>query len=265
MEILIRDTPDEVAVTAADIVATYVRRGAVLGLATGSTPVATYQELIRRHREQGLSFSGCTAYLLDEYIGLSPEHEQSYYRFIRDEFTAHIDIDDAVVHSPDGLNPKPWLAAEKYDAAIRESGGISVQILGIGTNGHIGFNEPASPLKARTRVETLHAQTVSDNSRFFDSIDEVPTHALTQGLGTILDCEQPLRLATGFGKADAIAAMVEGPLSASCPASALQMHDRTTLVIDAAAASGLVRTDYYRHVEQSRPAWSGVDGRPVEG
>ena len=264
MDILIRDTPAEVAATAADIVATYVRRGTVLGLATGSTPVATYRELIRRHREEGLSFAGCTAFLLDEYIGLAPEHEQSYYRFIRDEFTSHIDIADAAVHSPDGLDPQPWLAAERYDDAIREAGGISVQILGIGTNGHIGFNEPASPLKARTRVETLHAQAGSDNSRFFDSIEEGPTHALTQGLGTILDCEQPLLLATGFGKADAIAALVEGPVSASCPASALQLHDHTTVIIDADAASGLVRTDYYRHVEETRPAWSEVDGRPTQ-
>ena len=266
MEILIRDTPEQVATAAADVVATYVRRdpSSVIGLATGSTPVATYRELIRRHREGDLSFAGVTAFCLDEYVGIAREHEQSYYRFIRDEFTSHVDFDDANVHSPDGLDPQPWKAAERYEQAIVDSGGISVQILGIGANGHIGFNEPAAPIMARTRVETLHPQTVADNSRFFSSIDEVPIYAITQGLGTILDSAQPLLLATGAGKAAAVAAMIEGPLAAHTPASVLQLHPHTTVILDSEAASGLKDTAYYQQKEAARPKWLGLDGRPIE-
>lgn len=264
MEIIVRDTPEQVAVAAADIVETHVRRGKPIGLATGSTPLKLYQELIRRHREEGLSFAGLEAFCLDEYIGLPRDHEQSYYRFIREEFTSHVDFDDASVHSPDGMDPRPWAAANRYETQIREVGGVSVQILGIGANGHIGFNEPVSPLRSRTRVETLHHQTVSDNARFFDSIDEVPTHAITQGLGTILDSAQPVLLATGNKKAAAVAALVEGPLSAFCPASVLQLHDHATVIVDAEAASGLGDVDYYRHMENSRPSWLGLDGRPAD-
>lgn len=262
MDIIIRDTPTQVAVAAADIVETYVRRNETIGLATGSTPLALYQELIRRHREEGLSFAAVDAFCLDEYIGLPREHEQSYYRFIRNEFTSHVDFEDSRVHSPDGMHERPWEAAQEYDQAIKDAGGVSVQILGIGANGHIGFNEPASPLRARTRVETLHQQTVRDNARFFDSIEEVPTHAITQGLGTILDSEHPLLLATGANKASAVAAMVEGAVSAFCPASVLQLHDHATIILDSAAAAGLGDLDYYRHMEAARPEWLGVDGRP---
>ncbi|AWB82622.1 glucosamine-6-phosphate deaminase [Corynebacterium yudongzhengii] len=264
MDILIRDTPDQVAQTAADIVEIYVRRGQTIGLATGSTPLGLYRELIRRHREEHLSFAGIDAFCLDEYIGLPADHEQSYHRFIRDNFTSQVDFADERVHSPDGMDPRPWVAAELYEKHIRDVGGISVQVLGVGTNGHIGFNEPASPLRARTRVETLHQQTLSDNARFFSSPEEVPTHAITQGLGTILDARHPLLLATGEGKANAIAAMVEGPLSASCPASVLQLHDQVTVVVDKPAASQLADIDYYRHMESARPEWMGLDGLPVD-
>ena len=264
MEILIRETPQEVALTAADIVSSYVRPGAVLGLATGSTPVATYRELIKRYESGELSFAGVSAFCLDEYIGIPREHEQSYYRFIRDEFTAHVDFDDSEVHSPDGLDPKPWEAANRYEEAIKASGGIELQILGIGTNGHIGFNEPASPFRARTRVEVLHPQTIADNSRFFDSVDEVPTQAITQGLGTIQDSGHALVLATGEGKAQAVRDMVEGPLTSHVPASSLQMHPHVTVIVDAGAGSLLRDRDYYIHMEAHRPAWLGIDGRPIK-
>lgn len=269
MEILIRDTPEEVALAAADIVSAYVRRalpgaGCVLGLATGSTPVATYQELIRRHREEGLSFAGLTAFCLDEYIGLPREHQESYFRFIRDNFTAHIDIDDAVF-SPDGMDPQPWKAAQRYDEAIREAGGIDVQILGIGSNGHIGFNEPGSPLRGRTRVETLHPQTIRDNARFFENdVEDVPTHAITQGLGTILDADHLVLLATGENKAYAVHSLVEGPITTSIPASMLQLADKATVIVDESAASMLREREYYRHREELRPSWLGPDMRPIE-
>lgn len=264
MEILIRDTTEEVALAAADIVEAYVRRKEVIGLATGSTPVATYRELIRRHREEGLDFSEIEAFCLDEYIGVPREHEQSYYRFIRDEFTSQVNFRDEAVHSPDGMDPQPWKAAQRYDQAIKAAGGISVQILGIGVNGHIGFNEPASPMQARTRVETLHPQTIKDNARFFDSDEEVPTHAITQGLGTILESEHALLLATGYGKAPAVQGLVEGPITTSVPASILQFHDNSTVIVDQEAASMLTNVEYYRMREHNRPPWKGVDGRPIE-
>lgn len=264
MEILIRPTPDEVAVTAADILSAHIRRGAVLGLATGSTPVATYHELIDRYRRGELTFAGCRAFLLDEYIGLAPEHEQSYHHTIRTEFTAHIDIDDAAVCSPDGTDPRPWEAAARYEQAIIDSGGVDVQLLGIGTNGHIGFNEPAGSLNSTTHMETLHQQTVADNARFFDSEEEVPTHALTQGLATIRRARHLVLLATGLGKAEAVSKLVEGPLTASCPASVLQLHPQATVVVDEEAASRLVEKDYYRYIEANRPAWQGYDGQPIE-
>lgn len=253
MEILIRPTPAEVAVTAADILEGYVRADATLGLATGSTPTPTYRELIRRHREEGLTFRGCRAFLLDEYYGLPREHEQSYYATIRREFTSHVDIDDASVHSPDGTVTDYAAAAAAYEEAIRAAGGVDVQILGVGTNGHVGFNEPSSSLSSRTRLKTLHPQTVTDNARFFGSPEAVPRHVITQGLGTILAARHLLLLATGAGKAAAVRDLVEGPVSAHCPASILQLHRRATVVVDEDAASALANTEYYRFAEQNPP------------
>lgn len=252
MDIIIRDTPAEVALRAADILSASVRDGAVLGLATGSTPVATYRELIARYQRGELSFADCQVFLLDEYLGLAPKHVESYHYTIRHDFTSHIDIADASVHSPDGMDPNPWDAADRYERAIVDAGGIDIQLLGVGSNGHIGFNEPATSLNSLTRVETLHAQTVEDNSRFFESKEEVPTHALTQGLGTILRSNHALLLATGEGKAQAVKELAEGPLSASCPASVLQLHPRATIIVDEAAAHLLKEKDYYRYIEANR-------------
>lgn len=257
MHIFIRPDAAAVAVAAADVLAPYVKAGATLGLATGSTPVPTYQELIRRHKEEGLSFADCSAFLLDEYVGLPREHEESYYRTIRREFTEHIDIDDARVNSPDGTAADPIQAGELYDAAIVQAGGIAVQLLGIGANGHIGFNEPGSSLASLSRPIVLHPQTIADNARFFDSEDEVPIMALSQGLGTIQRAGHLLLIATGENKAEAIAGALEGPVSASCPGSAIQMHPHVTVIVDEAAASKLAHADYYRRVEELRPQWLG--------
>ncbi|EGD56528.1 glucosamine-6-phosphate deaminase [Gordonia neofelifaecis] len=249
MEVVIVDRPEQVM---ADIIAEAVSGGAsTLGLATGSSPLATYTELIRRHREEGLSFAGVNAVLLDEYVGLPPTHPESYARFIRDNFTDHIDIGE--VHSPDGMAPDSKVAAEAYDALIAQVGPVDVQILGIGSNGHIGFNEPSSSLTSRTRIKTLTEKTRQDNARFFDSFDEVPMHVITQGLGTICDAKRLALVATGEGKADAIAAAVEGPLAASCPASILQWHRHATVVIDPAAASKLADAEYYKYVYAHKP------------
>ena len=252
MDILIRSTPAEVAAAAADILAGYANKSATLGLATGSTPVATYKELIARHERGEVSFAGSRAFLLDEYLGLNPEHEQSYYATIRRDFTSHVDFDDSLVKSPEGNAADPVAASAAYDQAIRNAGGVDIQLLGIGANGHIGFNEPSSSLTSRTRVVALHPQTVKDNSRFFDTVEEVPRHALTQGLGTIAEARHLLLIATGSNKANAVHAMVEGPLSARCPGSVLQLHQHATVIVDEAAAARLEDREYYLFADQNR-------------
>ncbi|MCS6712669.1 glucosamine-6-phosphate deaminase [Brachybacterium sp. EF45031] len=255
MEVIVRSTAEEAAAVVADRFEQVIRshpEGVTLGLATGSSPVLAYRELIRRHREEGLSFAAARAFLLDEYVGLPRTHEQSYYRFIRDNFTSQIDIDDALVLSPDGEATDPIAAAARYDRSIVEAGGVDLQILGIGATGHIGFNEPTSSFSSRTRVKTLTEQTVTDNARFFDSPDEVPIHVLTQGLGTIMEARSIVLTAQGEHKAPAVAQMVEGPISARWPATILQMHPSVTVVLDEAAASQLELTDYYRYVQDNK-------------
>jgi glucosamine-6-phosphate deaminase len=255
MEVVIKQHEQQCGVTAADIVADAITSGATtLGLATGSSPLSVYRELIRRHRAEGLNFAGAQAFLLDEYVGLPPSHPQSYAHVIRAAFTNHIDIDDRRVHSPNGAAGDIFTAADEYDAMIAAVGPVDVQLLGIGGNGHIGFNEPGSSLGSRTRVKTLTEQTRRDNARFFTGIDEVPRHVITQGLGTIRDARHLVLIATGGHKAEAIAAAVEGPLTASCPASALQLHPHVTVVIDEAAAGHLKNADYYRYALKHKPA-----------
>lgn len=237
MEIFVRRTPEEAARLAADVIEPFVREGATLGLATGSTPTLTYGELIRRHQDENLSFAGCEAFLLDEYYGLPAHHEQSYFSTIRRDFTHHIDIDDAKVHSLNGAAPDPHKEAADFEAAIAEAGGVDIQLLGIGANGHIAFNEPLSSLNSRTRLINLHPRTIEDNARFFADESEVPRQALSQGIGTILEARNILLIATGENKADAVRAFVEGPLSASCPASALQLHNDVKVIVDKQAAA----------------------------
>ncbi|MCW2752535.1 MAG: nagB [Aeromicrobium sp.] len=253
MEVVI--VADEVAagMLVADVLALHVGDGAVLGLATGSSPLPVYRELIRRHRDEGLSFAGCRAFLLDEYVGLPHAHPESYHAVIRREFADHVDI--VRLDGPDGDSADIPAEAARYEAAIAQAGGVDVQLLGIGTDGHVGFNEPGSSLASRTRVKTLTQQTRDDNARFFDSVDDVPHHVLTQGLGTILDAGHLVLIATGPAKAEAVAAAAEGPLSASCPASVLQLHPRATLVVDEAAAADLERADYYRYAVAHKPSW----------
>ncbi|MFC0315769.1 glucosamine-6-phosphate deaminase [Gordonia phosphorivorans] len=250
MEVVITDHPELVV---ADAVAEAITGGATtLGLATGSSPLPTYRELIRRHREEGLSFANVTAVMLDEYVGLPHDHPESYTRFIHDNFTGLIDIGD--VYLPDTMSDDPKKAARDYDELIARVGPVDVQILGIGSNGHIGFNEPSSSLTSRTRLKTLAERTRLDNARFFDSLDEVPRHAITQGLGTITEARRLVLAATGEGKAAAIAAAVEGPLSAACPASILQWHAHATVVVDRAAAALLRDVDYYLNAYEHKLA-----------
>jgi glucosamine-6-phosphate deaminase len=254
MEVVIREHEQQCGATAADIFADAVRSGATtLGLATGSSPLSVYRELIRRHRREGLTFAAVHAFLLDEYVGLPPSHPQSYAHVIRTVLTDHIDIDPRRVHGPNGVAADIFAAAKEYDAMIADSGPVDVQLLGIGGNGHIGFNEPGSSLGSRTRVKTLTEQTRHDNARFFSSIDEVPRHVITQGLGTISAARHLVLIATGSHKAEAVAAAVEGPLTASCPASVLQLHPHVTVVVDEAAAAGLKNADFYRYALKHKP------------
>ncbi|WP_370614911.1 glucosamine-6-phosphate deaminase [Mumia sp. Pv 4-285] len=258
MEVVICGSGEEIGRHVADVYEAVLRGPApVIGLATGSSPLVAYQELIRRHREDGLSFAGATAFLLDEYVGLPLSHPESYAAVIRRELTDHVDIDPARVFSPDGTAADLAAECARYDAAIAAAGGVHVQLLGIGTDGHVGFNEPMSSLTSRTRPKTLTRQTREDNARFFDSVDEVPTHVLTQGLGTISSARHLVLVATGSAKAEAIAAAVEGPLSARCPASILQWHRHATVFVDEAAASRLEFADYYRHTLAHKPDWQG--------
>lgn len=259
MEVIILPTSKEIGALAADSIEALVRNkpNAVLGLATGSSPLPIYDELARRH-DAGLSFDGVSGFALDEYVGLPVGHYESYREVIRREFTNRVDVAPENVHGPDGASDDVEGACQSYEDAIAAAGGIDLQILGVGTNGHIGFNEPGSSLASRTRIKTLAEQTRQDNARFFDNIDQVPHHVVTQGLGTIMDARHLVLVAFGAGKADAVRDFVEGPLSASCPASILQFHPRATVIIDEAAAAKLAGADTYRHAYNNKPAWQGL-------
>jgi glucosamine-6-phosphate deaminase len=265
MEVVPLESADEIAVLAADTIEAVVRRkqAAVLGLATGSTPLPTYCELRRRHAAAvGPSYAAVTCFNLDEYVGLPTRdgvvHEQSYRATIARELTDGLDIGPDQVNGPDPSPDGLPTSGERYEALIAAAGGIDLQLLGIGADGHLAFNEPGSSLASRTRIKTLTAQTRKDNARFFGSPEEVPTHVLTQGIGTILQARHLLLIVTGESKADAVAAAVEGPVSASCPASALQLHPHVTVLLDQTAASRLDRLAYYREVYAAKPPWQGL-------
>lgn len=247
MKVLILPYQQAAINRAADIIARAVAANpdAVLGLATGGTMVPLYDELARRHREEGLSFARTTSFNLDEYIGLPPDHPCSYHHYMQDVFFDHVDIDAARTHLPKGDAANPQAAADAYEALIAQTGGIDLQILGIGQNGHIGFNEPTASLGSRTRIKTLTKSTRQANQRYFASFDETPKFAITTGVATILDSRKCLLIATGAAKADAVAKMIEGPLAAVCPASALQLHKHATVVLDKEAAGRLALLDYY--------------------
>jgi glucosamine-6-phosphate deaminase len=266
MEIAIYPNAEAASAAAAALVAGLIwqRPSCVLGLATGSTPVLLYQELARMHREEGLDFSQVTTFNLDEYVGLPPEHPQSYHAFMRVHLFEQVNLRPERVHLPNGLAEDVPAECERYEGAIHAAGGIDLQVLGIGTEGHIGFNERSSSLASRTRIKTLTAQTRSDNARFFSSAGEVPMHVITMGVGTIMEARHVVLLAFGSNKAEPVAAAVEGPVTAMNPASILQMHPRATLLLDEAAASRLAHADYYRWVYDHKPAWQRFE-RPKTG
>ncbi|HHT11728.1 MAG TPA: glucosamine-6-phosphate deaminase [Propionibacterium sp.] len=248
MEIIIVANEEEVGRVAADKVIEHLSGLAtpVIGLATGSSPLGLYAELARRQDEGDIDFSHALGFALDEYVGIDPAHPESYRNVINRTVVEPLRMAPERVRVPDGAAEDLEAAVEEYDAAIEAVGGVDVQVLGIGSNGHIGFNEPFSSFSSRTRVEVLTPQTREDNARFFDSLDQVPTHCVTQGLGTIMDSHCAVMVVTGEHKADAVAAMVEGPVAAVMPASILQFHPNCIVVIDEAAASKLQHADLFR-------------------
>jgi glucosamine-6-phosphate deaminase len=231
----------------------------VLGLATGRTMVPLYDELVRLHREEGLSFAAVTAFHLDEYVGVAPDQPGSFRRFVRERLEARTDLRPDAVRFPDAAAPDPAAAARAYEAELRAAGGIDLQLLGLGVNAHIGFNEPGSSLASRTRVKTLSDETLAANREGLPAIVRERRLAITMGLGTILDARLCLCIATGAAKAGAVAALVEGPVTASAPGSVLQLHPDVIAYVDEAAAAGLLRRRYYLDAEARERA---LEARP---
>ncbi|HLS14908.1 MAG TPA: glucosamine-6-phosphate deaminase [Beutenbergiaceae bacterium] len=260
MEVIIQPAA-QAAELAADAIVALVdtKPDAVLGLATGSSPLAVYDALAQRQRAGEVSFSQVTAFLLDEYVGLAAQHPERYRNVIDRDLLCKVDLDPQRVHSPDGLAEDIPAACRAYEQAIADAGGVDLQLLGIGTDGHIAFNEPGSSLASHTRIKTLTAQTRADNARFFnDDVEAVPTHCLTQGLATILSARHLVLLAQGQAKAEAVHQMVEGPVSAMWPATVLQHHPHVSALIDEGAAARLQLADYYRETFAAKPDWQGL-------
>ena len=250
MKILIFPTAEAAAERVAQQILTAVRAKpqARLGLATGGTMPPVYQRLVAAYRAGQVSFAETLSFNLDEYVGLPADHPCSYHHFMQDTLFAQTDFAPAHTHLPKGDAPDAAAESARYDALIAANGPIDLQLLGLGPNGHIGFNEPSSSLASRTRVKTLTSATLAANKRYFAAGEQPPKYAITVGIGTILDAREIVLLATGAGKAKAAAQMIEGQLSAACPASSLQMHQNTTVVLDAAAAADLQHLDYYHTV-----------------
>lgn len=244
----------------AEALAALLRRkpAALLGVATGSTPLPVYEALAARVRAGSVDASRARICQLDEYVGLPAGHPESYRSVVLREVVEPLGLDADSFMGPDGTAEDVQAACAAYDGALREAGGVDLQLLGIGTDGHIGFNEPCSSLASRTRIKTLTQQTRKDNARFFDRPEEVPHHVITQGIGTILEARHLVLLATGAGKADAVARAVEGPVAALVPASALQLHPHATVVVDEAAAAKLTLADYFRATYAAKPHWQGL-------
>ncbi|MEI6895370.1 MAG: glucosamine-6-phosphate deaminase [Colwellia sp.] len=253
MQVIIFDDAQQVAESAANWVAELINKKSksVLGLATGSTPISLYKELVNKHKNNELSFSNTTSFNLDEYLGIDEKNSQSYRHFMNVNLFNHVDIDKNKTFLPtcnQGENPRVQGLA--YEEKIKQAGGIDLQILGIGANGHIGFNEPTSSLASRTRIKTLTQQTLDDNSRLFAADEFQPTLAMTMGIATILDARYVLLMATGANKAKAVKDMITGALSAACPASSLQLHENAIVLLDKAAASELADQEYYLWANQ---------------
>ncbi|MFJ6538373.1 glucosamine-6-phosphate deaminase [Paenarthrobacter sp. NPDC091711] len=258
--IIVRDQAEAGSLAASIIIGKVSSNPAtVLGLATGSTPLSTYAALAATVAEDAIDVSGVRGFALDEYLGVPPQHPESYRSVITREVVEPLGLNPDYVFTPRGTGPGITQAGAEYEDMIAEAGGIDIQILGIGSNGHVGFNEPGSSLASTTRIKALAEQTRKDNARFFDSPDEVPTHCITQGLGTILKARQLVLLAFGANKAQAVAAALEGPVSSAVPGSVIQQHPHATVIIDEEAASMVAHAEYYRHARRSAEELNAVD------
>src|SRR5687768_6829555 len=255
MEVVVLPSYEDMSKAAAAIIADVLNQkpNAVLGMATGSTPLGVYQELVRMHRDEGLDFAQVTTFNLDEYVGLRPNHPQSYHHFMHENFFRHVNIAPTNIYIPSGTTSNYRAFCEWYEQRISECGGIDVQILGIGSDGHIAFNEPGSSLNSRTRLKTLAKPTIDDNARFFEHREDVPIYAITMGVGTILEARTLVLLGNGGNKAKACAAMVEGPVTSMITASALQLHPDARVFLDESAAAELQMRDYYDWVMKKKP------------
>jgi glucosamine-6-phosphate deaminase len=255
MEVVICKSYEELSRRAALAVAGVMntKPNAVLGMATGSSPLGLYQELVRMHENESLDFSQVTTFNLDEYVGLPVTHDQSYHYFMHENFFKHVNIPKSNIHIPSGTTSNYQAFCQWYEERINECGGIDAQILGIGSDGHIAFNEPTSSLASRTRLKTLAQQTIDDNARFFDKAEDVPIYAITMGVGTILDSRKLVLVANGENKADAIAKAVEGPVTSMITASALQLHPDVDIFTDDGAASNRERRVYYEGSQAMTP------------
>ena len=259
MEIIIQPTPVAATSVAARLLAGLIRKkpAAVLGLATGNTPLLLYRELIAMQ----LNWRKVTTFNLDEYVGLDPAHPASYHSFMAENLFRHVNLAKKNIHIPDGMAKDVPKFCGRYEKKIHAAGGVDLQVLGIGTDGHIGFNEQTSSLASRTRIKTLTAQTRRDNAKFFGKEEAVPYHVITMGIGTIMDARHCLLLAFGKKKAHALAAALEGPITAMNPASVLQWHPKVTVCVDEEAASELALRDYYRWVYDHKPEWQKFSRR----
>lgn len=256
MDVVICRSYEELSKAAAAVVADLVshKPNAVLGFATGSSPVGLYQELARLHHKEGLDFSKVTTFNLDEYVGLAGDHPQSYRRFMNEKLFNHINVPVQNTHVPSGTATNPKAFCEWYEKQIRDAGGIDLQVLGIGSDGHIAFNEPGSSLGSRTRMVTLTEQTIDDNARFFKKKADVPRHAISMGVGTVLEARKLLMVVNGKNKAPALAAAIEGPITSMITASALQLHPDAIVFVDEEAAAQLKMRDYYEWIQKQAKA-----------
>jgi glucosamine-6-phosphate deaminase len=259
VEVIIQPTEAAAASLVARIVAHDLRANPdlVLGLATGKTMENVYRHLVRLHKEDKLDFSLCSTFNLDEYVGLFPSDPNSYRHYMDHHLFQHVNFDVRNTHLPNGLATDLDEECRRYEALVQRFGGIDLQLLGIGKAGHIGFNEPLSALRSRTRVKALTPTTIKQNAEFFGGEDKVPRRAITMGVGTIIEARRCLLLATGEAKAGVIAQAVEGPITSMVTATTLQLHPRCTVVVDEAAASKLKEKDYYRWIFANEPEWEG--------
>lgn len=257
VEVIIRPDQHQAALLVAQLIARELRANPslVLGLATGKTMEAVYRQLVRMHREEGLDFAFCTTFNLDEYVGLGAEHPNSYRHYMNEHLFRQVNIDLRNTHLPNGLAVDLDAECRRYEDLIHRVGGIDVQLLGIGRSGHIGFNEPLSALRSRTRVKALTPTTLAQNAGYFGGPELMPRRAMTMGVGTILDSRRCLFLATGVSKATIVSKAVEGPITSMISATALQLHPRCTAVVDEPAASLLAEKDYYQWVFENEPEW----------